>query len=204
MVSALRRTCGAGAKYLRRSCPIASDTTKLFMGDVPRRAGWWNVTLGRDASSIEVGGNQECQATPVLKQKPDCSLAMAVGRALKGWIMEPVKGQPDTFTIRSKNPPQGCGKQVYLGVPNDNCKAKKVQMYASDDGTGKQHWLMVPKGKVASPKPKPSKKKPSKKPQQAPGAPGTKAKYHVRVDAKTKGKSCNEWLTKAQVSSNNY
>jgi surface protein len=182
----------------------------VFGDDVgTRQSAFWNITVGpQGLSSLKVSGdNKECQGTPVLKQRADCSLGMLAGRALRNWILEPAKGskRKDVFTIRAESPRAGCRKKLYIGVPDvAKCKAKRVQMYARDDGSSKQHWMLVPRGKIASPKPKPSKKKPikkkpTKKPQQAPGAPETKAKYHVRVDTKTKGPSCNEWLTKAQA-----
>ena len=60
-------------------------------------------------------------------------------------------------------------------------------MYAKDDGSSKQHWMLVPQGGVT---PKPSKKK----------KPTTKKKqtYYVRVDTKTKGPGCPDWSQEAQ------
>jgi len=140
------------------------------------------------------GNNKECQGTPVLKQRADCSLGMLGGRALKDWVLEPAKGskRKDVFTIRAQSPAgSACRKKVYIGVPDSNCKGRKLQMYAKDDHSGKQHWLMVPRGPLPAPKPKPIKKKPKK---------SSGKKYIVRVDAKTKGASCQAWVSQAKKS----
>lgn len=75
------------------------------------------------------------------------------------WTLVPVEGETDTYNIIFKDRKEGCLR--YLGAPT-SCSDKYVRLYAKDDGSGAQRWVI----KAVNP----AKPSPNPKPTQSPSA----------------------------------